>query len=88
MGDAGEGLVDTEARIQERIEEREEERKRRQGPKTLGDPRLLREIESLRLARGELERQAAQTPHDARRQQLKLAIEEIDRRLAAAGQAR
>ena len=83
MGDSGEGLVDAEARIQEQIEEREAERRRRSGasaPKL--DPEKLRELESLRLAKSNLERQAEATAHPVRKQQIKLALAEIDKRLA------
>jgi hypothetical protein len=83
MGDSGEGLVDAEARIQEQIEEREAERRRRMGgsgPKL--DPEKLRELESLRLAKSNLERQAEATAHPVRKQQIKLALAEIDKRLA------
>jgi hypothetical protein len=83
MGDSGEGLVDADARIQEQIEEREAERRRRSGsaaPKL--DPEKLREIESLRLAKSNLERQAEATAHPVRKQQIKLALAEIDKRLA------
>ena len=38
MGDSGEGLVDADARIQERIEERESERKRRGAAGPTGSP--------------------------------------------------
>ena len=82
MGDSGEGLVDAEARIQEQIEEREAERQRRGsgGPKI--DPERVRELESLRLAKSNLEQQAESTEHPVRKQQIKLAIAEIDKRLA------
>jgi hypothetical protein len=43
----------------------------------------VRELESLRLAKAELERQAAATAHPVRRQQIQAAIAEIDKRLAA-----
>jgi len=82
MGDSGEGLIDAEARIQERIEELERERKGQTG-KTVQDPERVRTRESLRLARTELERQLQATTSDRRRPQLKQAIEEIDRRIAA-----
>ena len=82
MGDSGEGLVDAEARIQEQIEEREAERRRRGGGGPKIDPEKVREIESLRLAKSNLERQAEATVHPVRKQQIKLAIAEIDKRLA------
>ncbi len=83
MGDAGEGLIDADARIQERMEALERERTR--ATKRDGrDPERVRHVESLKLARTELERQLAATTHESRRSQLTLAIEEVDRRLAAA----
>jgi hypothetical protein len=83
MGDSGEGLVDADARIQERIDERESERKRRGGAQPKVDPERVRELESLRLAKAELERQAAATPHPVRKQQIQAAIAEIEKRLSA-----
>ena len=82
MGDSGEGLIDAEARIQERMEELDRERKTTQG-KAVQDPEKIRARESLRLARTELERQLEATTSDRRRPQLKQAIDEIDRRIAA-----
>jgi hypothetical protein len=82
MGDSGEGLIDAEARIQERMEELDRERKATQG-KAVQDPERIRARESLRLARTELERQLEATTSDRRRPQLKQAIDEIDRRIAA-----
>jgi uncharacterized protein YdcH (DUF465 family) len=84
MGDSGEGLVDAEARIQERMEELEAERRRRSGSRAPINPDQVRELESLRLARSNLERQAETTVHPVRKQQIQLAIDEIDKRLAAA----
>ena len=84
MGDAGEGLVYSEARIQERLDELARERaERRAGPPP--DPGVAREVESLRLARTELQRQLDATTHDRRRAQLTQAVEELDRRLKALG---
>ena len=81
MGDAGEGLVDAESRLAERMEERDQEKRRaRQGGKG-PDPELARQIESLRLARTEMQRQLELTAHDARKQQLTQAIAELDRRI-------
>jgi hypothetical protein len=83
MGDSGEGLVDAEARIQEQIDEREAERRRRSNAPPKVDPEKVRQIESLRLARAELQRQSESTTHPVRQQQIRAAIAEIDKRLAA-----
>ena len=82
MGDSGEGLVDADARIQELMEEREAARKRPSGAPP-ADPERVREIESLRLAKAELERQGSATAHPVRKKQIQAAIAEIDKRLAA-----
>lgn len=85
IGDAGEGLVDAESRLAERMEEREEEkRKARLGIKHV-DPELIRQRESLRLAKTELERQLEATANQARKQQLGQALAELDRRLSGLG---
>ncbi len=83
MGDAAEGLIDADARLQERIEELEESRKaaKDKGPRV--DPEHQRAVESLQLARTELERQLERTTHPTRRDQIGQAVAEIDRRLAA-----
>jgi hypothetical protein len=83
MGDSGEGLVDADARIQEQMEEREAERRRRTSAHPTIDPDRLREAESLRLARAELQRQSTATTHPVRKQQIQAAIAEIEKRLAA-----
>jgi len=84
MSDAGEGLVDAEARLSERMFERELERRasaaRRLAP---AEVERNRQIESLRLARAEMERQQALTNHTGRRAQIEAALAEIDRRVAA-----
>ena len=81
MGDAGEGLVDAESRLAERMEEREQEkRKARQAGKG-GDPERASQLESLRLARTEMQRQLEVTTHATRKQQLGQAIAELDRRI-------
>ena len=82
MGDSGEGLVDAEARIQERMEEREADRRRATGQAPAIDPEKIRERESLKLAKAELTRQASATTHPVRQKQIQAAIAEIDRRLA------
>jgi len=84
MGDAGEGLVDEESRIQERMEELALARTRILR-RDAGDARQAHAVESLRLARIELERQFAATGHERRRVQLAHAIEEIGRRMAEIG---
>jgi len=81
MGDAGEGLVDNEARLAERQEELERARRERNAPAP-ADPARSAELESLRLARVELQRQLDTTSHDARRAMLTRAIAELDRRIA------
>ena len=81
MGDAGEGLVDAEGRIQERMEELAQERARKSG-NAQPNPELQRAVESLRLARTELTRQLNATTHPGRRAQLTLALNDIDRRIA------
>jgi hypothetical protein len=83
MSDSGEGLVDAEARLQEQIDAREAERQRRQGG-IVRDPEKARTLESLRLARTELEQQLAATSHPVRRKQIQDALKEIERRMAAA----
>ena len=82
MGDAGEGWVDAEARIHERMEELERERNAPKG-RVISDPELERSLESLRLARTELERQLKTSQHPGRKAQIGQAIDEIDRRIAA-----
>ncbi len=90
MGDAGEGLVDAESRVQERQEELERERaeKRTGGPQSPEAVETQRARESLRLARAELDRQLQATTHEARRAQLTHAIAEVDRRMSELGQGR
>ena len=84
MGDAGEGIVDADARIQERRDELERERAEKLAPE-VRDPESRRTLESLRLARADLERQLAATAHERRRSVIAQAIEEIDRRIAEVG---
>jgi hypothetical protein len=82
MSDAGEGLIDADSRIQERMDELARARAERQAAE-VRDPDAVRELESMRLARIELERQLENTTNDRRAAQLKQAIGEIDKRLAA-----
>lgn len=83
MFDGGEGLVDASTRLAERLEEIEQERAaaRAKGPRL--DPERVRAVESLRLAKADLERQLSATQHDGRRQQLTQALAEVSRRLKA-----
>jgi hypothetical protein len=80
MSDAGETLVDEDSRIQERMHELARERSlARQNAG--GDREQAHAIESLRLARVELERQLGRTADEGRRAQLGHAIEEVGRRM-------
>jgi hypothetical protein len=81
MGDAGEGLIDADSRIQERMEELARERAEKRAD-AVRDPEALRELESLRLARTELQRQLDATTHDRRRAQLQDALAELEKRAA------
>ena len=85
MGDAGEGLIDAESRIQERMDELARARAEKAAAE-VRDPEAVREMESLRLARTELERQLDATTHERRRAQLAQALEEISKRSAAVEQ--
>ncbi|HEY7291980.1 MAG TPA: hypothetical protein VH583_19220 [Vicinamibacterales bacterium] len=86
MGDAGEGLIDADARIQERMEELERERRQQNG-KAVKNPEQVQALESLRLARTELERQLEVTTHERRKAQIHDAIEEITRRMTTLNDA-
>ena len=57
MGDAGEGLIDAEDRFQQWVAEREQQRQRK--GVASADPERERRLNSLRLAKAELERQQA-----------------------------
>lgn len=83
MGDSGEGLIDQDSRIQERMEELERERAKAQ-LRDVRDPERMRALESLRLARTELENQLESTTHERRRDSIGQAMAELDRRIAAA----
>jgi chromosome segregation ATPase len=88
MGDAGEGLIDADTRLQERMDELEEERKAARSKRPQEDPEKVRQRESLKLARTELQQQLARTEHPARKSQIEQALTEIDNRLAAFSTAR
>jgi hypothetical protein len=83
MGDAGEGLIDADAKIQERMEELQLSRAQSRRP-AVKNPEQVRELESLELARKEMSRQLENTTHEARRTQIASALAEIDRRIVAA----
>jgi len=80
MGDAGEGLIDADSRIQERMEELEREREASRAA-VIRDPQAVQALESLRLARVELQRQLDAAAHERRRAQLQQALADIDRRM-------
>jgi hypothetical protein len=81
MGDAGEGLIDAEDRFQQWVAEREQA-KQRKG--VVGaDPQRERKLGSLRLARAELERQAAATSNEIRREQIRQALAALDKQIEA-----
>jgi hypothetical protein len=81
MGDGAEGLVDAQSRIQDRLDELEQSRRGRS--RVVKNPDLEQRLQSLRLARTDLQRQADAGVHATRRDQLAKAIAEIDRRIAA-----
>jgi hypothetical protein len=81
MGDSGEGLVDAESRLAERMEEREQEKQQARLAGKPVDPERARQLESLRLARTEMQRQLSVATHAARKKQLGQAIAELDRRI-------
>jgi len=82
MSDSGEGLVDASTRLAERMDELEDERRQAKNGARRVDPVRAGAIESLRLARADIGRQLASISHEARRQQLTMALAEVDRRLA------
>ena len=83
MGDSGEGLIDNEARIQERMEELQQNRQRARKPATTRTRSWQRQLESLQLARTETVRALERTTHPARKAQLTAALADIDNRIAA-----
>ena len=79
MGDAGEGLVDAEDRLQQHLAEREQEKQRRgTAPQ---DPERMKKLQSLQLARAELQHQQALTQSEIRREQIRQALADLDRRI-------
>jgi hypothetical protein len=85
MGDAGEGLIDAEDRFQQWVAEREQQ-KQRKGVAS-ADPERERKVNSLRLAKAELERQRAVTQSPIRQKQIGQALEELDAQLRRLGGA-
>ncbi len=83
MGDAGEGLIDADARIQERMEELALSRAkgRKQAVK---NPEQVRQLESLKLARAAAVRQLAGATHEQRKTQLNAALVDLDKQIKAA----
>lgn len=81
MGDAGEGLIDADSKIQERLEELARLRAEKASSPEVRDPEGQRALESLKLARIELSRQLGSTSHEARRLQIAQAVAELDRRI-------
>lgn len=80
MGDGAEGLVDAQSRIQDRIDELEQMRQTSRRA-VVRDPERERQLESLRLARAQVVRDAAAATHAVRRQALAEALRELDRRI-------
>ena len=81
MGDAGEGLIDADAKIQERMEELQLSRAQARKP-IVRNPEQVRAVESLRLARKDMARQLEATTHEARRAQITQAIAALDKQIA------
>jgi hypothetical protein len=84
MGDSGEGLVDAESRIQERMEELQLAREQAKRP-PVANPERVRQLESLKLAYKELSRQFETARHEARKNQLRNAMADIERKIAEIG---
>jgi hypothetical protein len=80
MGDSGEGLIDAEARIQERMEEMQATREQKNEP-AKDDPERFLRLGSLNLVRTQLTRQLEVATHENRRNQLNSAITDIDRQI-------
>jgi len=82
MGDSGEGLIDNEARIQERMEELQRNRELARRP-AVKNPEVARQIESLELARKEIIRAIEGATHPARKTQLTAALADVEKKIAA-----
>ena len=81
MGDAGEGLIDADARIQERMEELALSRAKAR-TQAVRNPEQARQLDGLKLARAETVRQLGLATHDARKAQLQQALAELDKRIS------
>lgn len=77
MGDAGEGLVDADARIQELMDQREADKKAKANT-VIVDAQAAERAYSKELVRASLRDQLAAATHPVRRQQLEAAIKDID----------
>jgi hypothetical protein len=64
------------------MEEIQDSRRKIQQGESRPDPERIRALESLRLARIDLERQLSMTAHEVRRRHLMTALAEVDRRLS------
>ena len=83
MGDAGEGLIDAEDRFQQWVAEREQQ-KQRKGVAS-ADPERERKLNSLRLAKAELERQRSVTQSPIRQKQIAQALEDLEGQIKKLG---
>jgi hypothetical protein len=77
MGDAGEGLVDADARIQELMDQRDADRKAKANT-VIVDAQAAERAYSKELVRASLRDQLAAATHPVRRAQLEAAIKDID----------
>lgn len=82
MGDAGEGLVDAQSRLQELMEERSAARRPKKREGEAVNPERLRLTESLRLSAVDLKRQQSATQNPVRLEQIKAALATLEKRLA------
>jgi hypothetical protein len=80
MGDAGEGLIDAEDRFQQWVAEREQQKQRK--GKASADPERERKLNSLRLAKAELERQRCVTQSPIRQKQIEQALADLEQQIA------
>jgi hypothetical protein len=83
MGDAGEGLIDAEDRFQQWVAEREQQ-KQRKGVAAV-DPERERKLNSLRLAKAELQRQRGVTQSPIRQKQIAQALDELESQIKKLG---